>query len=141
MVGQSGVGKSSLINALYPALAVRTGPLNEKYDRGNHTTNQARLFALSTRPAESEQGGENGTGGFIIDTPGIRRFVPDGIEAEELILYMREFSSLAGTCLFGLSCSHRGENGCRVGEALAAGSIHRDRYESFLRITEELRGG
>jgi ribosome biogenesis GTPase len=140
MVGQSGVGKSSLIGALDPALALRTGPLNEKYDRGSHTTSQARLFAISACRERSEQDEGNGEGGLIIDTPGIRRFIPDGIEPEELILYMRELSSLAGKCFFGLSCSHRDESGCRVREALAAGGIHQDRYESFLRIREELQG-
>jgi ribosome biogenesis GTPase len=134
MVGQSGVGKSSLIGALDPAIPVRTGALNEKYDRGNHTTSQARLLKISARDEDAQ-------GSLIIDTPGIRRFIPDGIEPEELILYMRELSSLAGKCGFGLSCSHTGESGCRVREALAAGSIHQDRYESFLRIKDELQGG
>ncbi|MDR2096258.1 MAG: ribosome small subunit-dependent GTPase A [Treponema sp.] len=141
MVGQSGVGKSSLIRALDPTLPVRIGPLNQKYDRGNHTTCQAQLLALSALNEKNEKGGESGADGFVIDTPGIRRFILDGIEPDELILYMRELSSLAGRCLFGLSCSHTGEKGCRVREALASGALHGDRYESFLRITEELRGG
>ena len=127
LAGQSGVGKSSLINALLPELNVRTGAINEKYDRGNHTTTLA--FMVEIAP-----------GTRIIDTPGIRRFVPDGIEAEELIVHMREFAPLAGKCSFGLSCSHRSEPGCKIMEAVDAGVIHEDRYNSFLRIYDELSG-
>ena len=129
LVGQSGVGKSSLINALAPALGLKTAALNEKYDRGNHATTMAELLELS--PGRTS----------IIDTPGIRRFSPEGAGAEEIIHYMREFAPLAGLCTFGLSCSHRTEPGCKIMEAVAAGSIHEDRYESFLRIREELSGG
>jgi ribosome biogenesis GTPase len=127
LVGQSGVGKSSLINALLPELNIKTGAINEKYDRGNHTTTLAAMVEMdgTTR---------------IIDTPGIRRFVPDGIGAEELILHLREFAPLAGKCTFGLSCSHRIEPGCKVMEAVAAGVIHEDRYDSFVRIHDELSG-
>lgn len=127
MVGQSGVGKSSLIKALMPGLEIKTGVINEKFDRGNHTTTQGVLL-------EKEEGTR------IIDTPGIRRFVPAGIQAEALILYMREFAPLAGKCGYGLSCSHETEPGCKVMEAVSAGAIHEDRYESFLRIREELAG-
>ena len=139
LVGQSGVGKSSLIRVLAPHLdlEIKTGAINEKYDRGNHTTTQPVLLDLdgSTR---------------IIDTPGIRRFVPDfplseedpggAAGADNLISYMREFSSLAGKCSYGLSCSHKTEPGCKVMEAVDAGVIHEDRYVSFLRIREELSG-
>jgi ribosome biogenesis GTPase len=127
MVGQSGVGKSSLINALLPELNIRTGAINEKYDRGNHTTTLA--FMVEINP-----------GTRLIDTPGIRRFVPDGIGKDEVILYLREFSPLAGKCSYGLSCSHRVEPGCKIMEAVHAGVIHEDRYNSFLRIYDELAG-
>jgi ribosome biogenesis GTPase len=129
LLGQSGVGKSSLINALIPDLKIRVGSLNEKYNRGNHTTAMSTALAI---PHLSERT-------FIIDTPGIRRFVPDGISAEDLILAMREFAPLAGKCTYGFSCSHRSEPGCKIMEAVAAGVIHEDRYESFLRIQDELR--
>jgi ribosome biogenesis GTPase len=127
LVGQSGVGKSSIINALIPDSNIRVGALNEKYDRGNHTTTQASMVEIT-----------NGT--FLIDTPGIRRFVPDGVSPEDVILHMREFAPLAGKCTYGLSCSHRTEPGCKIMEAVAAGVIHEDRYESFLRIQDELLG-
>jgi ribosome biogenesis GTPase len=130
-LGQSGVGKSSIINALLPAPLARVGTLNGKYDRGNHTTTMSRMIPLP--PAEGEAGGA-----YLIDSPGIRRFLPDGIEPEDLILHMREFAPLAGTCTFGRSCTHRTEPGCKVLEAVHAGVIHEDRYDSFIRIGEEL---
>lgn len=126
MVGQSGVGKSSLINSLISGLNIKTGDVNEKYDRGNHTTSLAVLYEIPD------------DGGIIIDTPGVRKLLPDGIEANELIFYMKEFAPLAGKCSFGLSCSHETEPGCKIMEAVHAGVIHEDRYESFLRIREEL---
>jgi ribosome biogenesis GTPase len=133
LVGQSGVGKSSLVNALLPAAAARVGSLNEKYDRGNHTTSLAEIIEIP---------GDGSTETLIIDTPGIRRFVPCGLKAGELIFHMREFVPLAGRCSYGLSCSHRNEPGCKILEAVHAGIIHEDRYDSFLRISEELlRGG
>ena len=127
LVGQSGVGKSSLINSLLPELKIKTGDINQKYDRGNHTTVLASLIDILPDTQ-------------IIDTPGIRRFVPDGIAPDEIILYMREFAPLAGKCSFGLSCSHRVEPGCKIMEAVHAGVIHEDRYTSFLRIHDELSG-
>jgi len=127
LIGQSGVGKSSFINALMPEINLRTGIINEKYDRGNHTTTLSAMVEINDTT-------------WIIDTPGIRRFIPNGISAEELIVNMREFAPLAGKCSFGLSCSHRSEPGCKIMEAVTAGVIHEDRYNSFLRIHDELSG-
>ena len=138
LVGQSGVGKSSLINALIPDLNIKTGRINEKFDRGNHTTTQAVLLDLPAGACIREYEGSPKT--RIIDTPGIRRFAPSGIPAADLILYLREFAPLAGKCSYGLSCSHETEPGCKIMEAVAAGAIHEDRYESFLRIRDELSG-
>jgi ribosome biogenesis GTPase len=129
LFGQSGVGKSSLINALAPALNMKTGALNEKYDRGSHTTSLSVMLELPRR-------GEGKT--FVIDTPGIRRMVPWGPGRKELASFMKEFAPLVGRCSYGLSCSHRTEPGCKILEAVAAGVIHEDRYESFLRIQDEL---
>jgi ribosome biogenesis GTPase / thiamine phosphate phosphatase len=127
LAGQSGVGKSSIINALQPGLDIREGELNEKYDRGVHTTTMSIMFELND-------------GTKLIDTPGVRRFIPDGIDSSEVILHMREFAPLAGKCSFGLSCSHRTERGCKIMEAVHAGVIHEDRYESLLRICDDLEG-
>jgi len=127
LTGQSGVGKSSIINALQPGLDIKEGELNEKYDRGVHTTTMSYMFQLTD-------------GTRFIDTPGVRRFIPDRIDSSEVINYMREFAPLAGKCSFGLSCSHRTEIGCKIMEAVHAGVIHEDRYESFLRIIDDLEG-
>jgi len=128
LTGQSGTGKSSIINALEPELKIKTGQINEKYDRGVHTTTMPVMYDLSRLKENT----------FIIDTPGIRRFIPDGIDSDKVINYMREFSPLAGKCSFGMSCSHRTEMGCKILEAVDAGVIHEDRYESFIRITDDL---
>jgi len=127
LAGQSGVGKSSIINALEPGLGIKEGELNEKYDRGVHTTTMSYMFQLTD-------------GTSFIDTPGVRRFIPDRIDSSEVINYLREFAPLAGKCSYGLSCSHRTEIGCKIMEAVHAGVIHEDRYESFLRIIDDLEG-
>jgi ribosome biogenesis GTPase len=134
LTGQSGVGKSSLVNALLGETRQKVGAVNEKYDRGNHIT---AMSVLLEGPEDREHPGRSA--GFI-DTPGIRRLLPDGISAGEVELYMREFAPLAGKCSFGLSCAHRREPGCKIMEAVHAGAIHEDRYESFLRIKDELAG-
>ncbi|MDR2097601.1 MAG: ribosome small subunit-dependent GTPase A [Spirochaetaceae bacterium] len=124
LVGQSGCGKTSLINALLPAAKQRTGDISQKYDRGNHTTVMSALF-------------EDGVF-TLIDTPGIRHLVPEGIAPDDVQNLMRDFAPFAGKCEFGLSCTHRTETGCKVREALETGRIHEDRFESFIRITGEL---
>ena len=136
LTGQSGVGKSSIINALSPGLFIKEGRINDKYDRGVHTTTMSIMFEIECVLQKDDTNFST----RIIDTPGIRRFIPDGIRSEEVIIYMREFASLSGKCSFGLSCSHRSECGCKILEAVNAGVIHEDRYESFLRITDDLRG-
>lgn len=131
MVGQSGVGKSSLLNALMGNSDLRVGGLSEKYDRGTHTTTMATLLPVPTTEGF----------GWVIDTPGIRRLVPHGMTADDLALYFREFAPLVGRCTFGLSCTHQTEPGCKIMEAVDAGVIHEDRYESFLRLRDELAEG
>jgi len=77
----------------------------------------------------------------IIDTPGVRRFVLHDIPAKDLALYFREMEPLVGTCSWGLSCSHEHEPGCKILEAVYAGVIHEQRYESWQRIREEIETG
>ncbi len=132
-VGQSGVGKSSLLNALDRRLALRTGELSEKYGRGTHTTTKGMLFHLPP--------GETGEGASVIDTPGVRRFVLHDISAKDLALYFREMEPLVGTCSWGASCTHTHEPGCKILEAVYAGVINEQRYESWQRIREEIETG
>ncbi|GMO55456.1 MAG: ribosome small subunit-dependent GTPase A [Termitinemataceae bacterium] len=122
LAGQSAVGKSSILNCLFPDANLKTGALNQKYDRGNHTTVQSRLFKNADFT--------------VIDTPGIRQFVPCGIPKSEIINYMRDIQTHALKCEYGASCTHSGEKGCMVQAALKDGSINADRFTSFLNIVQ-----
>ena len=125
LIGQSGVGKSSILNAMDPSLSLKVGEVSQKYDRGSHTTN----YAVMARTAE---------GLSIIDTPGIRELVLADVLPDELAYRFREFEAPAGSCQVPV-CKHDGEPGCAVRAAVEAGEIHPDRYESYLRMLSELR--
>ncbi len=139
LTGQSGVGKSSIINVLDSSCVLRTGSLSEKYGRGTHTTTKGTLLHLHIN--ESLVEGREGLTTSIIDTPGVRRFVLDDIAADDLQLYFREMRPLVGKCTFGMSCTHTHESGCKMLEAVYAGVISEERFESWQRIGEELRTG
>lgn len=126
LTGQSGVGKSELINSLYPGLARKVGLLNEKWDRGNHTTVLAEYLAV----------GDGLTA--LIDTPGFRRFALRGMDRDQLAECLPELRGLKDGCRFGPSCSHGTEEGCALRLALDQGKISPERYDSFLRMAEEL---
>lgn len=128
-IGQSGAGKSSLLNALSGKNESRTAAISSKYRRGVHTTTRSSLFHCASADFKST----------LIDTPGIRRFVVYGISSEELVFFFPEMEALAGKCLYGMSCTHGSEPGCKVQEALYDGDISGDRFESWLRIKEDLR--
>lgn len=132
-VGQSGVGKSSVINALNTDLKLRTAGLSQKYGKGSHTTTKGTLFHVEN---------DSGRGRMdIIDTPGVRRFVLHDIPADDLALYFPEMENIVGTCTWGASCTHLHEPGCKILEAVYAGVIHEQRYESWKRIREEIETG
>jgi ribosome biogenesis GTPase len=118
--GHSGVGKSSLINALLPNLDLRTHMVSEWSDKGMHTTTFAEMFELPQ-------------GGFIIDTPGIRELGVIDIEKNELSHFFPEMRSRMNQCRFN-NCRHINEPGCAVLEALEEGEIELSRYESYLSI-------
>ncbi|RYG09523.1 MAG: ribosome small subunit-dependent GTPase A, partial [Chitinophagaceae bacterium] len=118
--GHSGVGKSSLINALLPDRDLRTGEVSDWSDKGQHTTTFAEMFELPQ-------------GGFIVDTPGIRELGVIDIEKEELGHFFREIFKTSHDCRFN-NCRHVNEPGCAVIEAVNQGDIAVSRYESYLSI-------
>jgi ribosome biogenesis GTPase len=126
VVGHSGVGKSTLINALFPGLALEAGAVNPRTGRGRHTTTAAWLL----RP---EPGLE------VIDTPGVRSFGLWGVGARDLEQTYLEFRRHLGECRFG-DCRHEAEPGCALRAAVAAGEIAPLRFESFRKLREELEG-
>jgi len=123
--GNSGVGKSTLINALSGDLSLKTGDISDKLGRGRHTTRQAEIFHI----------GE----GSVIDTAGFSSidFSNDNvILSRELELYFREFADYIGECKF-TGCAHLGEKGCRICALVEEGIISRNRYESYLQFYNE----
>ena len=138
-VGQSGVGKSSLINVMDDTCVLKTGSLSKKYGRGSHTTTKGTLIHLTLNESLTE--GIKGRKADIIDTPGIRRFVLDDIEAQDLALYFREFEPFIGKCKFGLNCKHDTEPDCAVLKAVEEGQITPERYDSWKRISREILTG
>ncbi|MBQ0002426.1 MAG: ribosome small subunit-dependent GTPase A [Treponema sp.] len=139
LVGQSGVGKSSLVNVLDNTCVLKTGSLSKKYGKGQHTTTKGTLMHIQLN--ESLTGGVQGITASIIDTPGIRRFILHEIDYKDVGLYFREMQPLIGKCKFGASCSHLNEPGCKILEAVYSGVISEDRYESWKRITNEIKTG
>ena len=122
--GQSGVGKSSLLNALAPHLDIATQEVSASTDKGRHTTSASRLHVL-----------EDGT--RLIDTPGVRQLGLWGISPEELAFYFPELSEAAGDCRFR-NCTHTHEPDCAVLAAIERGDLPKARYDSYLRIRSSL---
>lgn len=123
--GNSGVGKSSILNAIVPELRLEVGAVSEKLGRGKHTTRHVELFKLCDNT-------------YIADTPGFASFeieMMQSINKEELMYDFREFREHIGKCRFN-DCAHLKEPGCAVTEALAAGKIMPSRYESYKRLYE-----
>lgn len=123
--GNSGVGKSSILNRLCPELNLATGEVSEKLGRGRHTTRHVELYALGEET-------------FVADTPGFSSFDTDQMDVilkENLQYAFPDFGKYIGSCQFH-DCSHRKEPGCAVRAALEAGRIERTRYDSYLRLYE-----
>lgn len=125
VAGPSGVGKSTIINALYPEANMETGEISRKIERGRHTTRHAQLFALSEDT-------------FIMDTPGFTSLSLEDMEKEDLRDCYPEFAEFEENCRFG-GCAHISEPVCGVKDALAAGKISRVRYENYVALYEELK--
>jgi len=122
--GASGVGKSSLLNALEPGLKLRIGAISEKWRTGKHTTRAAELVPLAV-------------GGYVVDTPGMREVGAWGIAPDELGACFPEFRPLLDQCRFD-NCRHKSEPGCAVRAAVEAGRLDSDRLLSYERILEEI---
>lgn len=126
--GNSGVGKSSILNALEPGMAIKTGEVSEKLGRGRHTTRHVELFRLSC-------------GALVADTPGFSAFDTEKMELrrkEELQYTFREFKPFLDQCLFQ-DCAHIKEKGCAVRQALKDGKIHPSRHQSYIRLYEQAK--
>ena len=125
VAGPSGVGKSTIINALCPEAQMETGEISHKIERGKHTTRHAQLFALSDDA-------------FIMDTPGFTSLSLGDMEKEELQGCYPEFAEFEKDCRFG-GCAHISEPVCGVKAALAEGKISRVRYDNYVMLYEELK--
>lgn len=123
-VGQSGVGKSSLIAALLPGEELKVGALSENTKKGKHTTTTARLYHFPS-------------GGHLIDSPGIREFGLWHMSADEVLYGFRELRTLEGHCRFR-NCAHDGEPGCIMQTAVKKGEVKAERFDSFKRIVKTL---
>lgn len=121
--GNSGVGKSTLVQAIDPTLDIRTGEISESHHKGRHTTTFSTMYPL-------------GDGGWLIDTPGIKGFGLIDIDDAELWHYFPEMMRLAPGCRF-YNCTHTHEPGCAVVAAVERGEVAWSRYESYLKILDE----
>ena len=135
LLGKSGVGKTSLLNALEPGLGLRVAGVSAATGKGRHTTTQVALFPLAGRPSDSAGGA--GEAGGVIDTPGTREFGLWDVNADELALFFPEMRPLVGQCKFGLDCRHDEEPGCAIRQAVLGGEISPRRYQSYMRLRAE----
>ena len=126
LIGKSGVGKTSLLNAIQPGLGLRVKAVSAgEIGKGRHTTTHLEMFQLEF-------------GGALVDTPGMREFGLWDIAGEELAYLFPEMADYVGRCKFGLSCQHDREPGCAVRRAVMAGVISPYRYQSYMHLREEL---
>jgi ribosome biogenesis GTPase len=123
--GQSGVGKSTLLNRVMNTMAMKTGKLSDKLDRGKHTTRHAELMELSR-------------GGYIVDTPGFSSYELTGIRYDELQNYYPEFADYIPECRF-IGCSHINEPDCGVKNAVGLGAVSAGRYERYKELFAVLK--
>ncbi|MBI5960338.1 MAG: ribosome small subunit-dependent GTPase A [Chloroflexi bacterium] len=124
LIGKSGMGKTSLLNALEPGLGLRVQTISKANGKGRHTTSTSEIFALAS-------------GGAIIDTPGIREFGLWDIAENDLAWFFPEMRPFVGRCKFRLDCQHDEEPGCAIRKAVVEGQISPYRYQSYLKLRVE----
>lgn len=124
-VGMSGVGKTTLLNAVQPGLGLRVGEINVNLDKGRHTTTGLEMFPLEF-------------GGAVVDTPGMKTFGFWDVEAEDVALLFREMQMFVGQCRYGLDCRHETEPDCAIKGAVASGVISKRRHQSYLYLRDYL---
>lgn len=126
LVGKSGVGKTSLLNAIQPGLGLRVKAVSAgEQGKGRHTTTHYEMFPLEF-------------GGALVDTPGMREFGLWDVSVDELASLFPEMTDHVGRCKFGLSCRHDREPGCAIRKAVMAGTVSPYRYQSYMKLREEL---
>lgn len=125
LAGQSGVGKSTILNNIAGSWVMKTGDISQKIERGKHTTRHAELFELNF-------------GGYVVDTPGFSSFELDEIKAEELQFYYPDFIKYIDGCKFR-GCNHIAEPGCRVKEKVSSRNIDNGRYTRYIQLYNLLK--
>lgn len=123
--GPSGVGKSSVMNAMQPDFQLKTGEISDKLKRGKHTTRHAEIYKLDF-------------GGYVADTPGFSSFQLESIKSSELKYYYPEIKKFDYGCRFD-DCLHYKEPGCAVKDAVSKGLISQARYDNYVRLLEEIK--
>ncbi len=123
--GQSGVGKSSAVNAIQPHMNLLTGDISDYSGKGQHTTTFAEMHPLDF-------------GGYLIDTPGIKTLSFNNLQPFDVVHNFKEFFALSAGCKFGGSCTHRNEPACAVKAALEADEVSASRYDNYVQILEEV---
>ena len=134
--GNSGVGKSTLINRLVPGVNLRTADISEAHQTGQHTTTFSEMIPLSGDSGDSGQSGLSGSASYLIDTPGIKGFGTFDMEREELTSYFKEIFHFSKDCRFS-DCTHTHEPGCAVLKAVEDHYIAQSRYQSYLSMLED----
>ena len=125
LAGKSGVGKTTLLNAIQPGLGLRVAEVGRHTNKGKHTTTQLEMFGLNV-------------GGAVVDTPGMREFGLWDVAAADLAHLFVDLRPFVGRCRFGLDCTHTHEPACAIKRAVDAGQIASRRYQSYLRMVQTL---